>query len=374
MRFTCNVATLKRALALLKLDEPGTHLSMTGQAAQLQFRCYTDDGNFRIDHAIPVEVEVPGKATVPPDTLSRICNYAVGETLRFSHHEWHGCLDIEGNQHRHAVRTHGEKRQKPALAELADAPEYEVQAPQFGAALKSVLFASVQLSDSEEANRRPLITGALFHQHEGEERVVATDGRRMAMITLPLTNKPAVAETSVPMRAMPYAACMKMIDLVESLNPNVCHLRFTENAMCFQAEGVSLRCLLPKGDFPDYKCVFEKASSANLRVKVNREELLWALKVIRVGDDHPHNRTEFRVSDGGLTVENSTRVGNSKACVPIQYEGVDTAAAFDARFFEEALLQTDATEVTLWMRPPEPTAQMRLELAPNFQYVVMPMR
>ncbi len=373
MRFTCNVATLKRALALLKLDEPGTHLSMTGQAAQLQFRCYTDDGNFRIDHAIPVEVEVPGKATVPPDTLSRICNYAVGETLRFSHHEWHGCLDIEGNQHRHAVRTHGEKWQNPALAELADAPEYEVQAPQFGAALKSVLFASVQLSDSEEANRRPLITGALFHQHEGEERVVATDGRRMAMITLPLTNKPAVAETSVPMRAMPYAACMKMIDLVESLNPHVCLLRFTENAMGFEAEGVSLRCLLPKGDFPDYKWVLEQASSANLRVKVNREELLWALRVIRVGDDHPHNRTEFRVSAGQLTVEIITRWGNSKACVPIQYEGVDTAAAFDARFFEEALLQTDATEVTLWMRP-EPTAHMRLELAPNFQYVVMPMR
>ena len=102
-------------------------------------------------------------------------------------------------------------------------------------------------------NRRPLITGALFHQHEGEERVVATDGRRMAMITLPLTNKPAVAETSIPMRAMPYAACMKMIDLIESLNPNVCRLRFTENAMGFEAEGVSLRCLLPKGDFADYK-------------------------------------------------------------------------------------------------------------------------
>ena len=373
MKFSCDVAALARALTLLKLDEPGTHLSMTAQDTHLQFRCYTDDGNFWIDHAIPAEVEATGKATVPPDALSRICNHAVGETLRFSHHEWHGCLDVEGNQHRHAVRTHGEKWQNPELEALTDAPDYGVQATQFGAALKSVLFASVQPSDSDEANRRPIVTGALFHQHDGEERIVTTDGRRMAMVTLSAMKTPADTEASIPMRAMPYAACVKMIDLIESLNPNVCRVRFTESAVGFEAEGVSLRCLLPKGDFPDYKWVFEKASSARLEIRLSRQELLWALRAIRIGDDHPHNRTEFRISDGQLTVENSTRWGNSKACVPIQYEGADTAAAFDARFFEEALLQSDASEVTLWLRP-EPTAEMRLELAPNFQYVIMPMR
>ena len=373
MRFTCNVATLKRALPLLILDETEAHLSITGQAAQLQFRCYTDDGNFCIDHTIPAEVEAPGKATVPPDTLSRICNHTDDEALRFSHHEWHGCLDVEGVQHRHAVRTHAEKWQNPALEELVDAPEYEAQAPQFGAALKSVLFASVQPSDSEEANRRPALTGALFDRHDGEERVAATDGRRMAVVNLPTTDKPDDRETLFPMRAIPYAACRKMIDLIESLDPNLCRLRFTKNAMGFETEGVSLRCLLPEGDFPDYKQVLEKASDANLRVKVNREELLWALRAIRLGDDDPYNRTEFRVSGKQLTVENSTRWGNSKACVPIRYDGTDTAAAFDARFIEEALLRTDTTEVTFGMRP-EPNDSMRLELAQNFQYVIMPMK
>ena len=374
MRFICNVAALKRALTLLKLDEPNTHLSMSGQAAQLKFRCYTNDGNFRIDYAIPAEIQASGKATVPPDTLSRICNHADGETLRFSDHEWHGCLDVEGNQHRHAVRTHAEKWQNPALLELADSPNYEVQASQFGAALKSVLFASVQPADLDEDNQtRPFIAGALFHQHDGEERIVATDGRRMAVVTLPAMNKPADTETSIPMRAMPYAACMKMIDLIESLNPNVCCLRFTENAMGFEAEDVSLKCLLPKGDFPDYKWILEKASSAGLEIRLSRQKLLWALKAIRLGDNHPHNRTEFRVSDGQLTVANSTQWGNSKACVPIQNEGTDTAAAFDAKFIEEGLLHTDAAEVIFWMHS-EPTDSMRLELAQNFQYVVMPMK
>ena len=60
-------------------------------------------------------------------------------------------------------------------------------------------------------------------------------------------------------------------------------------------------------------------------------------------------------------------------CTDSVWGGTDTAAAFDARFIEEALLHTDATEVTLWMRP-EPTDPMRIELAQNFQYVVMPMK
>lgn len=373
MNFTCNVDILKSALELLEVNEPGAHLSITADDEQLQLRCYSDDENLRMDHAIPARVDAPGKATIPLDTLSRVSSHAVGETLRFSHDEWHGCLDIEGDQHRHAVRTHAEKWQNPVLEEVTDAPGYEVQAQQIGRALKSVLFASVQLSDSDEAKNRPFLTGALFHRQDGEDRIVATDGRRMAMATLPSTEKPVDTETPVPMRAIPYAACMKMIHLIELLNASVCILRFTENAVSFEADGVSLSCLLPKGDFPDFKQVIEKASGASLGIKVNREALLWALTAIRLGDDDPYNRTEFRASGEHLTVENSTRWGNSKASVRVQYEGADTSAAFDARFIEEALLQTEATEVMFWLRP-EPTDPMRLELAQNFQYVVMPMR
>lgn len=373
MNFTCNVDMLKSALELLKVNEPGAHLSITAGAAQLHLRCYSDDENIRIDHAIPAEIDAPGKATIPLDSLSRVSSHAVGETLRFSHDEWHGCLDIEGDQHRHAVRTHAEKWQNPALEELTDAPEYKVRASQFGVALKSVLFAAVQLSDLDEAKQRPFLTGALFHRQDGEDRIVTTDGRRMAIATLPSTDKPVDTETLVPMRAMPYAACLKMIDLIEFLNSSACSLRFTENAVDFETDGVSLSCLLPKGDFPDFRQVIEKASGASLGINVNREELLWALTAIRLGDDDPYNRTEFRVSGEQLTVENSTRWGNSKAFVPVQYEGTNVAVAFDGRFIEEALLQTDAAEVMFWLRS-EPTDPMRLELAQNFQYVVMPMR
>ena len=373
MKFTCNVATLKRALALLKLDEPKAHLSITAQAAQLQFRCHTDDGRFCIDHTMPTQVEGPGAVTISADALPRICEYTTSETLRFSHHERHGCLDIEGEQHQHVVRTYAEKGLNPALEEPTDVHEYEIPASQFGRALNTVLFASEKPSDTEGADRRAGITGALFHPHDGEYRIVTTDGKRMVVLTLPLMRKLGDMEMPVPERAISYKACVKMIDLIESLESEVCRLRFTENAVGFEAEGVVLRCLLPQENYPNYLSVLEGAATS-LEARVNREKLLWALQIIHV-EDNPSHRTEFRFSNGQLTVGNNTYLGKSEASVPIQYEGPDTATTIDSWFFEEALLHTDATDITLWLNPDQSRlSPILLDLAQNFRYLVMPLR
>ena len=260
MKFTCNVATLKRALALLKLDEPKTHLSITARAAELQFRCYTDDGNFCVDHTIPAEVEAPGTATVSADALPRICEHTTNEKLQFSHHERHGCLDIEGEQHQHVVRTYAEKGLNPALEEPTDVHEYEIPASQFGRALNTVLFASEKPSDAEGANQRAGVTGALFHRHDGEYRIVTTDGKRMAVLTLPVMHELENTETLVPKRAISYKACVKMIDLIEFLKPGVCRLRFAENAVGFDAEDVVLRSLLPQENYPKLSISFGRRS------------------------------------------------------------------------------------------------------------------
>ena len=373
MKFTCNVATLKRALALLKLDEPKTHLSITAQAAQLQFRCYTDDGRFCIDHTMPTQIETPGMTTISADALPRICEYTTSETLLFSHHERHGCLDIEGEQHQHVVRTYAEKGLNPALEEPIDVHEYEIPALEFGRALNSVLFASEKPSDAEGADRRAGITGALFHRHDGEYRIVTTDGKRMAVLTLPVMRELGDTETPVPKRAISYKACVKMIDLIEFLKPEVCRLHFAENAVDFEAEDVVLRCLLPQENYPNYLSVLEGAA-APLEVKVNREKLLWALRIIHV-EDNPNHRTEFRFSDGQLIVGNNTHLGKSEASVPIQYEGPDATTTIDSRFSEEALLHTDATDVTFWVNPDtNRSSPILLDLAQNFRYLVMPLR
>ena len=378
MKFTCNVATLKHALTLLKLNEPKTHLSITAQEAQLQLQCYTDDGNFCIDRTIPAEVEVSGTTTVSGDALPRICEHTTNETLRFSHHERHGCLDIEGEQHQHVVRTYAEKWQDPALKELTDIYGYEIPASQFGRALNSVLFASEKPSDAEGvAERRASLWGVLFHQHDGEDRIVTTDGKRLAVLTLPAARALADTEAPIPKRAMAYNACVKMIDLIESLEPEVCRLHFTENAVGFEVGDVVLRCTWPsQANYPNYPSIIERAekSPTRVEVKVNRERLLWALRIIHV-EDNPNQRTEFRFSDGQLTVANDTHLGKSEACVPIQYEGSEIVIAVDSRFFEEPLLHTDANDVTLWLHPDaENFPPIHLQLAQNLRYLVMPLK
>lgn len=373
MKFTCDVATLKRAVALVKLDEPKTHLSITAQEAEVQLRCETDNGHFCIDHTMPAEVETTGTATIPGDALLRICEYTTSETLQFSAHEWHG-LDIKGDQHRHAVRTHPKKWQSPALEEPTDGPGpvYEIPTSEFGTALNSALFAAEQPSDSEtDEQKRVMLMGALFHLHDGEGRIVTTDGRRMVVLTVPSVRELVNTETPISMQAMPYKACVKMIGLIESLRSEVCRLRFAESAMAFEVEGVVLRCLWPGKDYPDYLRIFKEKSSDYVGVKVNRESLLSALRTIYVDDD-PAHRTTFRFSDGELIVGNDTNFGKSEIRMSIQYEAPDLVIIANSWLFEEALVRTDATDVTLWIQDAQ--SPIHLELTQNFRYLVMPMR
>ena len=80
----------------------------------------------------------------------------------------------------------------------------------------------------------------------------------MAVLTLPVMRELGDTETPVPERAVSYKACVKMIDLIESLKPEVCRLRFAENAVDFEAEDVVLKCLLATREFPKLSISFWK--------------------------------------------------------------------------------------------------------------------
>ena len=111
---------------------------------------------------------------------------------------------------------------------------------------------------------------------------------------------------------------------------------------------------------------------------VNRETLIWALEIIRATPVHPDGRTEFYAESGRMTLENKDNhgtIGCSQVQIPAEYDRSATSAVFQARYIEEALRQTDATEVTFCFRQPEERDQsMIMELGDNFDYLVMPMR
>ncbi len=372
MKFICQTKALKDALHLLKIEsETPREIAMHTLKEKLQLKYYDVDERILIQYTIPAEVRAPGTAMTLAEPLEQILEHAHVDALSFSFHEWHVRLDIEGEKHRHSLSSRAGRSPGLELLAESDATWYRFDASHFCQNLKRVLFA---VPAEKERPERLLLSGVLFHRHEGKDRMVATDGRRLAVCTLASSGQPKDEEETLPNRAMPYSACVKFIDMIESLEAERCRLRFGEEHLSFECEGVSLRCPWPKGDFPDYLAILP-APKPPLRVQVNREMLIWALELVYASQRGTDHRTEFRVESGQMTLEhNHPEIGQAQVQIPVQYEGATISAFFDVRFIKEALFQTDTTEVTFCFHPLEERIQpMILELGDGFDYLVMPM-
>jgi len=345
---------------------------MRALEAELQLKSYNADEKMLIEYTIPAEVQEPGTAIAFAEPLERILAHTPDEALLMSYHKWHSRLDVEGEKHRHSLNSCLESAPRLELLAESDAPWYRFDASHFCQGLKRVRLAA--LLSPEERSKRAFLYGILFHRHEGQDRMVSTDGRRLAMFTLASSGQPEGAEGTFPNRAMPYPACVKFIDVVKSLNAQTCRLCFGEKHLSFECEGVSLRCLWPEGDYPDYLQILPDPKPP-LRVKVNRETLMWALEVVSASPQQTFHMTEFRVESGQMTLEyNRSEFGRFRVQIPVQYDGPATLAFFDAQYIKEALPQTDATEVTFCFRPQEMQRDsMVLELGDGFDYLVMQM-
>ncbi|MBI1927554.1 hypothetical protein HYR99_25340 [Candidatus Poribacteria bacterium] len=373
MKLTCRTEHLKRALSILKIEsEKPRVVAMRALEAELQLKSYNADEKMLIEYTIPAEVQEPGTAMTLAEPLERILAHTPDDALFMSYHEWHSRLDVEGEKHRHSLNSCWENAPRLELLEESDAPWYSFNASHFCQGLKRVLFAAPK--PLEEGSKRAILYGVLFRRHEGQDRMVATDGKRLAVSCLASSGQPDEAEGTFPNRVMPYPACVKFIDVIESLNAQTCRLRFGEKHLSFECEGVSLRCLWPEGDYPDYLKILPDPRPP-LRVQVNRETLMWALEVVSAIPQQTFHRTEFRVESGQMTLgHNRPEFGRSRVQIPVQYDGPATLAFFDAQYIKAALPQTDATEVTFCFRSREMQLDsIVLELGDGFDYLVMPM-
>ncbi len=169
------------------------------------------------------------------------------------------------------------------------------------------VFLAIRQSSGEE---RKFLYGVLLHRHEAQDRIVTTDGRRLAMVTLVSPGEPRSDETPFPMRAIPYPACAKLVDVIELLNPPMCRLRFGEENLEFECDRFHLWCQ-PRGDFPDYLSILPDPKPP-LRVTVNRETLLWALELAQTSMNRKVASIRFQMEAGKMTLEGiSAEIGRS---------------------------------------------------------------
>jgi len=211
---------------------------------------------------------------------------------------------------------------------------------------------------------RYAINGVLLDLGAGCLRMVATDGRRLAVSYQNLDSGKAEFKVVVPLRALSTLARAIPEGSKEALQLSV-----GERQIEFTFGKVQLISQLLESRFPDYEGVVPKAADST--VELNKAMLESSLRKASILCADDLRMVRFDVGDSGLrlTAESSAR-GRADVTMDVNLKGAGGAINFNPDYILEALRVCDLDLVRLDMSDDSMPAKFTLGEA--FTYVVMP--
>lgn len=273
------------------------------------------------------EVMEPGQAVVPVARLVKILRESDAGRVECRTEGAHLKLEVPGARY----TVHG-----VAPEEFPEFPEPEttggVTLP--AGALRDMI-RRTQFAAALERSRYTL-NGVRFEGVRGGLRLVATDGKRLALVehkTEGGTASKAIPPAIVPLKAT--AVLEKMLSTAPEA-PATC--RVVENRLAVSSAGTHCSALLLEGQYPEYQGVIREPGPTQLPVQPS--VLLQALRQAMPLAEDESRAVRLTLADGKATLRAQLAgAGGGTAEVEIEfpYAGAPLAIAFDAVYLRDAL-------------------------------------
>jgi DNA polymerase III subunit beta len=200
-------------------------------------------------------------------------------------------------------------------------------------------------------------------------RMVATNGHRLAKMTIPRTGGGGEGDLIVHPKAL--AQVQKLFRPDEEVE-----IARSENHLGFRGANVQIYTRLIEGPYPNYDQVIPKDNDKVL--VADKSALTGAIRRMSiVASDQTHR---IRMSIGGPMMKFSVQtpdLGEGSEELPVEYDGEPLEIGFNANYLLELLRYMPTDEVKLTFKAPERAATMEPlgnEDAPDFLCLVMPLR
>ena len=344
-----NIVGAKGSLPILQnvlLDASGKELTMT-----------TTDLDISIKAVCECEVVEEGKTTIPVKFLfNAIAKVAEGE------------VEVETDEKDRATICAGNAKFKLAGLAEADFPKlpqdedsfaYTIQQATFRDMLRKVSYAA-----SQDDTRRTL-KGVLMSFKDEKLTMVATDGRRLALVEQEIEfPKDAEKDIVLPSKAV--------CELQRSLNGDTeLSMMVQKSQICFKIDNLMIYSKLMDDAYPNYRQVIPVDTKEH--IAVDRQLLLDALDRASVMTMDEAHSTKLIFSEGKLTVTSAASdIGEAKDEVPIKYAGEKIEILFNPSYVMDCLKAIDDDEVTMNLSDGHSPAVIKCSIP--FLYVLMPLR
>lgn len=317
----------------------------------------TTDLDVGVSGSVPAEVEEAGATTLPARRLATIIRELPADEIEFSVDEKNAASIKSGPSFFRVLGLSSEEF--PPLPKFDDAREFRIDQ----AALKDCLRKTSYAISTDET--RYVLNGILFSFKNNTLTMVATDGRRLAMVEQEL-EFPQSQETEF---IVPTKAVNELSRLLGDKGEVA--IKVTGSQVGFDLEGSFLVSKLIEGNYPNYRQVIP--GEAKERIALERETLLKAVSRVSLLASEKSNSVKLQFSPGQVEiVASSPEIGEARESLAINYKGPMITIAFNPEFLMAPLRNLVADEVHLHLI--DDISPGVLRTGANFLYVLMPMR
>ncbi|MEI7910447.1 MAG: DNA polymerase III subunit beta [Verrucomicrobiota bacterium] len=247
----------------------------------------------------------------------------------------------------------------PPLPDFQGSKEFRI--PQV--VLRDGLRKTAYAISSDET--RYVLNGIFASFRDGKMTLVATDGRRLAMVDSDL-EFPASHETDV---IIPTKAVQELQRLLGDSGEVI--VKLTDNQVSFTIGDSLLASKLIEGNYPNYRQVIP--GDALERVVIAREALLETVRRVSLLASDKSNSVKLVFSENQIEVTaNSPDVGEAQESMDVIYQGKPMQIAFNPEFLQAPLRALETNDVYLDLIDEMSPGVLRID--GTFLYVLMPMR
>ena len=327
------------------------------EAKEKKLYLTTTDIDISIRCVVDCEVENEGSTTLPAKLLLNTIAKAP-----------EGMVEVEVDSQDRAVIRAGSSTSKISGMSVIDYPTLPKDSDSFEYVLPQITLREMLRKTAYAASQddtRKTLKGVLMSFKGGKLTMVATDGRRLALVEHEI-EIPVDAEKDVILPS-------KVVSELQRSLTNEGDVRITieKTQIAFKMGNTKVYSKLLDEVYPNYRQVIPEFCAE--RINVDRQLLLSALDRASVMTMEESNSTRLTFEANQLIVSSrAAEVGEVRDIVPIKYDGAKIDIVFNPNYVMDPLKAIDEDEITIELNDGTKPALIKCSIP--FLYVMMPLR
>jgi DNA polymerase-3 subunit beta len=307
-----------------------------------------------------VQVEEPGEALLPAARMLAILRESTDDQLHLAA-DAQTCL-VRGQLNEFEMGGE-DPANFPDVPEFSGDKFHELAAGMLREMIRRTIFAAAT------ENPRYAVTGILWELEGDKARLVATDGRRLAVV-----EGTATAHGGHDTKGQTHVVPTKAMNLLERnlQDPDEkVRVSLRPNEALFKTERAMIYSRLVEGRYPPYREVFPKKPTVKVPLVVGPFHA--AVRQAAIMTDDESKKVVFSFGKKKLTLQaRGAATGRSKVEMPLEYDGKTIDINFDPKFVTEMLRVLNPDDA-LALELSDGNSVALFRCGENYSYIVMPL-